>query len=125
MRALARDLLRAQGYTVLEAQHGREALRIGEQHAGPIHLLLTDVVMPEMNGRELAERLAPIRPTTPILYMSGYTDNVVVHHGVLDRSAVFLDKPFTPAALVCKVRQVLDTSGGHVGEARSISTTPV
>jgi two-component system cell cycle sensor histidine kinase/response regulator CckA len=124
VRALARDVLRAQGYTVLEAQHGREALTIGEQHAGPIHLLLTDVVMPEMNGRELAERLASIRPTTPILYMSGYTDNVVVHHGVLDRSAVFLEKPFTPAALVCKVRQVLDTNGGHVAEALSISTTP-
>ena len=124
VRALARDVLQAQGYTVLEAQHGREALTIGEQHAGPIHLLLTDVVMPEMNGRELVERLAPIRPTTPILYMSGYTDNVVVHHGVLDRSAVFLEKPFTPAALVCKVRQVLDTNGdGHVG-VLSISTPP-
>ncbi len=125
VRDLARDLLRAQGYTVLEARHGREALSISEQYAGPIHLMLTDVVMPEMNGRELADRLAPIRPTMPIIYMSGYTNNVVVHHGVLEGGAIFLQKPFTPDALVRKVRQVLDGGGGRhpTAEALSVTTT--
>ena len=108
VRELARDVLRAHGYTVLEAQHGREALRISERHSGPIHLMLTDVVMPEMRGQELANRLAALRPTMPVVYMSGYTDAAVVHHGVLDPGTIFLQKPFTPDALARKIRQVLD-----------------
>jgi len=122
VRALAHDVLTAQGYTVLEAEHGREALRIAKQYAGPIHLLLTDVVMPEMNGRDLVEQLAPIRPSIAIIYMSGYTDTVVVHHGGLDPGAAFLQKPFTPSALVGKIRQLLDTCrDGHVREAQPIA----
>jgi len=119
VRVLARDVLKAQGYTVLEAEDGRKALRIAEQYAGSIHLLLTDVVMPEMNGRDLVEKLAPIRPSMAIIYMSGYTDTVVVHQGGLDPGAAFLQKPFTPSALLGKIRHLLDTRrDGHVREAQ-------
>jgi signal transduction histidine kinase len=113
VRELARDILQARGYTVLEARHGAEALVAVEHHPGPIHLMLTDVVMPEMTGRELADRLAVLRPTVKILFMSGYTDNAVVHHGVLDPGTVFLQKPFSAAVLARKVRDMLD--GGAVG----------
>jgi len=108
VRDLARDILAGCGYTVLEAPHGAEALRISEQHAGKIDLMLTDVVMPEMNGRELAERLAAQRPETKVLYMSGYTDHAVVHHGVLAPQTAFLQKPFTEAVLTHKLREILD-----------------
>jgi len=108
VRDLARDILEAKGYTVLWARDGAEALRICEQHSGPIHLMLTDVVMPEMTGRQLADRLAVLRPAIKVLYMSGYTDNAVVHHGVLDPGTVFLQKPFSAAVLTRKVRKILD-----------------
>ncbi len=108
VRNLVRDILQTAGYTVLEARHGAEALDVSERHVGPIHLLLTDVVMPEMSGRELAQRLAILRPATKVLFMSGYTANAVVHHGVLDPDTDFLQKPITAAVLTRKVRQILD-----------------
>jgi len=108
VRDLARDILAGCGYTVLEARHGAEALGISAAHAGKIDLMLTDVVMPEMNGRELAERLAAQRPETKVLYMSGYTDHAVVHHGVLAPQTEFLQKPFTEVVLARKLRELLD-----------------
>ena len=108
MRDLARDILQARGYRVLEARHGAEALSTSEQHPDEIHLMLTDVVMPQMSGRELAERLVVRRPTIKVLYMSDYTANAVVHHGVLDPGTDFLQKPFTAAVLVQRVRENLD-----------------
>jgi two-component system, cell cycle sensor histidine kinase and response regulator CckA len=108
VRELARDILRASGYTVIEARNGPEALLLSERHQGPLDLLLTDVVMPRMSGRELAERMGPLRPDLSVLYMSGYTDDAVIRHGVLGADTAFLQKPFTPAALVQRVRETLD-----------------
>jgi PAS domain S-box-containing protein len=109
VRELILDVLTDRGYIVLEARDGNEALRLCEQHSSPIHLLLTDVVMPGgMNGRELAERLTSLHPELKVLYMSGYTDEAIIHHGVLDRGTIFLQKPFTPNALERKAREVLD-----------------
>ena len=108
VRKLAREVLELYGYRVLEAAGGGAALLICERHAGPIQLLVTDVVMPEMGGRELAARLAPLRPEMRVLYMSGYTDSAIAHQGVLEDRADFIQKPFTPEALARKVREVLD-----------------
>jgi PAS domain S-box-containing protein len=108
LRALARDVLRQNGYSVLEASDVPDALRICREHPERIDLLLTDVVMPVMSGRELAERVAGMRPEVKVLYMSGYTDNIVVSHGVTLGSHAFLQKPFTPRALARKVRETLD-----------------
>ncbi|TAJ25897.1 MAG: PAS domain S-box protein [Nitrospirae bacterium] len=108
IRTLAGKVLRSYGYDVLEAREADEALQISRQHGAPIHLLLTDVVMPGVSGRELVERLAPVRPEMKVLYMSGYTDDVIVHHGVSGAGTAFLQKPFTPDALVRRVREVLD-----------------
>jgi len=102
-------VLERAGYRVLVAAGGAEALDLAERYAGPIHLLLTDVVMPGMNGRELMRRLAPLRPDLRVLYMSGYADEAVAQHGVLDPGTAFLQKPFTPGGLADKVRRVLDT----------------
>lgn len=111
VRALARETLQLQGYTLLEARHGIEALLASNQHPGPIHLLVTDVVMPQMSGREVAGYLVAQRLNLKVLYMSGYTENAIVHHGVLDPGTFFLQKPFTPEALAHKVREVLDAAG--------------
>jgi PAS domain S-box-containing protein len=100
--------LKSYGYTVLVARHGGEALLLCERHPGPIHLLLTDVVMPQMSGIDLSDRLAPLLPDMKVLYMSGYTGNAVVHHGVLDPTVSFIQKPFSAQILVEKIRKILD-----------------
>jgi CheY-like chemotaxis protein len=96
------------GYAVLEARHGQEAIDLSQRHAGPIQLMVTDVVMPQMSGRELAQQLARTRPDMRVLFMSGYTDTAIVRHGVLEAGTAFISKPFTPDALAAKVREVLD-----------------
>jgi DNA-binding response OmpR family regulator len=108
VRALARHALQMHGYSVLEASQSDEALRAAGDYKGTIHLLVTDVVMPGMSGRQLAEHLALIRPGLKVLYLSGYTDDAVIRHGVLRAEAAFLQKPFAPSALAAKVREVLD-----------------
>jgi len=108
LRPLSKGLLERLGYRVLEAENAIRALALADAHAGPIHLLVADVVMPGGSGRELARRLANSRPDTRVLYVSGYTDDAIVHHGMLEPGLNFLQKPFTPAALARKVRDVLD-----------------
>jgi len=108
VRAIAMKTLVRAGYRVLEARTGVEALEVARAHGGPIHLLLTDVVMPKMGGKQLAQELALERPTMSVLFVSGYTDNTVVQHGVLDQGVAFLQKPFTPSILVDRVRMVLE-----------------
>jgi two-component system, cell cycle sensor histidine kinase and response regulator CckA len=110
VRALTRHVLQQAGYTVLEAADGDEALRLGAGHSGPIHLMVSDVVMPGPGGREVAEKLAERHPEVRILFVSGYTDDAVVRHGVLHETTNFLQKPFTAAGLARKVREVLDAS---------------
>ena len=113
VRMFARNALEMYGYTVLEASSGEEALRIYEQHEGLIHLLVTDVVMPEMTGRQLAEGLAKSKPSLKVLYLSGYTPDTVVRHGVSEGDTAFLQKPFTPLSLAQKVREALDQHRNH------------
>jgi PAS domain S-box-containing protein len=108
VRELSRLALQTFGYTVLAAANGAEAIRMCEQHHGEIPLLVSDVVMPQMGGPQVAERLAALKPGLKVLYLSGYTDDTVVRHGVLQAETAFLQKPFMPAALAKKVREVLD-----------------
>ena len=108
VRALAARVLRNLGYMVLEAMNGTEGLGVAQAHTGQIDLLLADVVMPEVGGKALSEQLTSQYLTMRVLFMSGYTDNAIVHHGRLDEGVAFLQKPFTPAALARKVRAVLD-----------------
>jgi PAS domain S-box-containing protein len=109
LRYLARQFLEKQGYKVIEAADGAAAMQIAVAHEGVINLLLTDVIMPGMNGRELAQRISEIRPQTKVLYMSGYTENVIGHDGTLDAGVSLLQKPFTLRELKSKVREVLDS----------------
>jgi CheY-like chemotaxis protein len=106
VRAVAREFFHTHGYTVLEARHGDDALAISTRYTGSIHLLVTDLVMPKMGGRELVRRLAAARPEMKVLYVSGYSDDTIVATDALD--APFLEKPFTSEVLVRKVREILD-----------------
>jgi two-component system, cell cycle sensor histidine kinase and response regulator CckA len=108
VRNLTKRILQAAGYTVLEAGNGSDALALIESHRGTIDLLLTDVVMPGMNGRELAARIASLRPGIKVLYTSGYTDDAILRHGVLDDTSRFISKPYTPLDLTRRVRSLLD-----------------
>lgn len=108
VRKFVRSVLESKGYRLLEAAGSEEAVNLITEHSGPIHLLLTDVVMPRMSGGELAARLAPVHPEAKVLYMSGYTDNAIVHHGVLEPGIHFLQKPFGPETLARKIRKVLE-----------------
>lgn len=108
VRGLVQEALRVSGYDVLVARHGIEALLTGAKHMGPIHLLLTDVAMPQMSGPEVAEKLTGVRPDIKVLYMSGYPDHPVFEQGRVKRDTAFLHKPFTPTVLTQKVREVLD-----------------
>jgi two-component system cell cycle sensor histidine kinase/response regulator CckA len=112
VRQLVRETLEAKGYKVLEANHGAAALQIASDYHGPIDMLITDVVMPGMSGRELSEQLSASDPDIKILYLSGYTEDAVVHQGVLEPGTSFLQKPFTLQALARKVREVLGSARG-------------
>jgi two-component system cell cycle sensor histidine kinase/response regulator CckA len=114
VRALTRTILERHGYHVLEAQSGGDALLLCEQHKTAIHLLLTDVVMRRMSGRTLAARLASLRPEMKVLYMSGYTDDAIIRHGLLNSDVAFLQKPFTGATLIRKLGEVLDSQSAGV-----------
>jgi signal transduction histidine kinase len=109
VRKLIVDVLTAKGYRVLEATRGEEALRLSRLHQGDIDLMVVDVVMPEISGPELVRQIAPLRPGTHVLYISGYTDEAIVHHGIPESGTAFLQKPFLPDALARKVREVLDS----------------
>ena len=113
VRELARTMLEAQDFVVLDAGHPEQALRLARLHRAPLALLLTDVVMPDINGRQLAEELRSMQPDLPVLYMSGYTDNVISRHGMLEDDVVLLEKPFTSEDLRIKVAEVLGACAGQ------------
>jgi two-component system cell cycle sensor histidine kinase/response regulator CckA len=117
LRAMIRETLGDGGYSVLEAGTPRQALDVAAAHQGPIDAVLTDVIMPGMSGRELAERLSPLRPKAPVIYMSGYTDDAIGHHGLLDAGTLFLQKPFTANALLWKVNEALGATRGRPAAA--------
>jgi PAS domain S-box-containing protein len=113
VRNLTKEILETFGYSVLVASNGREGLRVSREFQGPIDLVITDVIMPQMSGREMAEGLKTVRPDTRVLFMSGFTDDVIVHHRVLDESVSFIQKPFSPEGLASKTREVLDQVMSH------------
>jgi DNA-binding NtrC family response regulator len=108
VRNLARKILERQGYKVIAVEHGGKAYLLAENPATTFDLLLTDVIMPNMNGRQLYEKIRPLRPGLRVLYMSGYTEDAIAHHGVLDEGTRFLQKPFTIEGLARAVREALD-----------------
>ncbi len=101
-------MLEMSGYTVLTAESPDEAIRLAKDHTDKIHLLMSDVVMPEMNGRDLARQITAIYPDIRLLFISGYTANVIAHHGILDDGVAFMQKPFSMADMTAKVREILD-----------------
>ena len=123
VRHVVREALRSFGYTVLETGDAEEGARICETQEGPIHLLMTDVIMPKMNGRALAKRLMLHRPDLKVLYMSGYTDSAIVQHGVPEPGVSFLQKPFALTTLAGKVRDVLDEEVMDAARKRSKRST--
>ena len=116
VRKLIVDVLTSRGYRVLEATRGEEAIRLCKMHNGEIDLAVVDVVMPEISGPELVRQIAPLRPGMNVLYISGYTDEAIVHHGIPESGAAFLQKPFLPDALARKVREVLDSRGASAND---------
>ena len=108
LRNLTQNTLQSYGYRILDAKNGEDAIRVCKEYDGRIDLMITDVVMPKIGGREAAKRLLPLYPQMKVIYMSGYTDDAIVHHGVLEPGLNFLEKPFTPKGLTLKVRKVLD-----------------
>ena len=119
LRKLTQSFLESHGFRVHAAQNGEEALQVEAQHSGKIDLLLTDVVMPGMNGKALAERLLQKQSGMRVLYISGYTDSFIARHGALEPSTVLLHKPFTEEELIRKVREVLDIKRAEGGEQRT------
>ncbi|OEU65700.1 MAG: hypothetical protein BBJ57_13040 [Desulfobacterales bacterium PC51MH44] len=115
LRKFAQEVLQSYGYRILVAENGENALRVSKEYESPIHLLLTDVVMPKMSGKEVAERLQPLNPRMKVIYMSGYTDNAIVRHGVLEPGINFLEKPFTPEGLARKVRKAIESEWKDLG----------
>ena len=115
LRDLTQEVLSAYGYTVVEAENGEAALRLFTEHPGPVHLLITDVVMPKMNGPDLARKLAPLHPELKVIFISGYPDEATFSHGLKPEGPAFLQKPFKTDVLLCKVREVLDGPNGIGG----------
>ena len=115
VRAVVREVLERYGYTVIEAASGREAAQLAGRRPGSIDLLVTDVVMPELSGRDLARELRASRPQLKVLYMSGYTDDAVLRQGMLEPGAEFLQKPFRPDDLARRIRDLLDAPGAAHG----------
>jgi two-component system cell cycle sensor histidine kinase/response regulator CckA len=113
VRKLTIELLEESGYVVLEANGGEQAMELFTAHSERIDLLITDVVMPRMSGKEVADQLRNAHPETKVLFMSGYTDEAIVHHGIVDSHIAFIQKPFSENALTRKVREVLDSENGH------------
>jgi CheY-like chemotaxis protein len=113
LRTMIQEILEEAGYTVLSSASPEEAIAAAQSHPGPVHLLLSDVVMPRMGGRDLAAQVSALRPGLRVLYMSGYTDEAIVHHGMLDAGMHFLQKPFTSDDLLGRVRDLLGAAGGR------------
>jgi response regulator RpfG family c-di-GMP phosphodiesterase len=113
VRNLASELLKENGYTVLEAGGGEEAIRLCRKHKDAIDLLITDVVMPKMSGKNVANQVQMVHPETRVLFMSGYTDEAIVHHGIVDSHIAFIQKPFSETGLMQKIREVLDSAKGQ------------